>query len=220
MAHRRPKKLRVVFLVDGLNLHHSVRQARQAFPGVGISPWLDVRALCDAHLYLIAPTAVTSETHYFVTFAEHLETTRPGIVQADRDYTEALTASGVRVHLGRFKSRRMRCPTCRTVWFRHEEKETDVAIAAHGIALAVTDACDVVVLVSGDTDLLPALHTVRTLAPQMALWVAFPFGRSNRELAQAATGSFKLRHGQYAKHQLPEEMQLPNQRWVRKPVGW
>jgi hypothetical protein len=82
------------------------------------------------------------------------------------------------------------------------------------------DEYDVAVLVTGDTDLRPAVVTLQRLHPEKRLIFAFPFDRKNQELAQIAPGSFVLSAESYAKHQLPERVRLPSGKHVYKPSAW
>lgn len=107
------------------------------------------------------------------------------------------------VQLGRFKEKDVWCPTCKTSFKRHEEKETDVAVAVKLLELFALNACDTVVLVTGDTDLAPAIRIAKTLYPQKRIWVVFPYGRYNTELKVLAHGTIKVKAKRYTANQLP-----------------
>jgi uncharacterized LabA/DUF88 family protein len=62
---------------------------------------------------------------------------------------------------------------------RYEEKETDVAIASKLFEVLTNGACDTAVLVTRDTDLVPALGTAQRLFPNACILFAFPYGRAN-----------------------------------------
>jgi len=64
----------------------------------------------------------------------------------------------VRVELFRFKEKKFWCNHCRNIIIRHEEKETDVAIAVRLFESFYTDESDTVVIMSGDTDIAPAVQ--------------------------------------------------------------
>ncbi len=74
-------------------------------------------------------------------------------------YVAALRATGVEVQLHRFKEKEVWCKA----YVHHEEKETDVAIAVKLLELCAVDACETVVIVTGDTDLAPAIRTAKVL---------------------------------------------------------
>ena len=52
---------------------------------------------------------------------------------------------------------------------RHEEKETDVAIAVTLIELFLRDECDAAVLVTGESDIAPALRLAQRQFPGKAI---------------------------------------------------
>ena len=76
------------------------------------------------------------------------------------------------------------------------------------------------VLISGDTDIAPAIRAAKRLAPAIRLCSVFPYGRHNRELAQLVDVSFKMSDTAYAAHQLPDPLVLSNGRALRKPATW
>ena len=209
---------RVAFLIDGFNLYHSVKQAEKD-SGIG-SRWLDIHALCTSYLPLLGRVNRIEAVHYFSALASHLEATNPDVTARHRAFLRCLTATGVDVNLSSFKKKSIRCDHCEQRFKRYEEKETDVAIAAKLFELFARDACDTVVMMTGDTDLAPAFRTATALYPAKRILFAFPYKRKNKELAQLAPGSFSIDRKQYANHQLPDPFCLPNGRDVPKPASW
>jgi NYN domain-containing protein len=124
------------------------------------------------------------------------------------------------VELSRFKEKTIRCPHCGKAIVRHEEKETDVAIAAKLIEIFADDECDTAVLVTGDTDAAPAVRAVRRMHPAKRVCFAFPYRRKNKELAQLVQTCFQLSKEAYVKYQMPDSIILPNGRTIAKPATW
>ena len=85
-----------------------------------------------------------------------------------------------------------------------EEKETDVAIGAKLLELICKDMCDTAVLLTGDTDLVPAIRAARRLDPAKDIVALQPYRRVNRELSRCADQALTIRVASYARHQLPE----------------
>lgn|GEM_PF-698725 len=140
---------RVVCLVDGFNLYHSLREVER---GHGHSlRWLDLNALCSSLLHAVPGRCEVAGIVYFSAMARHREAARPGAVARHLRYVDALQATGVETILGHFKRRQVRCPYCGRVRDRWEEKQTDVGIAVRLVKLAATDACERVLVVSGST---------------------------------------------------------------------
>lgn len=98
-------------------------------------------------------TARVSDIQYFTALAKHMEARSPGIVRRHRAFIDAQQALGVTVHLGAFK---------RTAK-GFEEKETDVAIGVALLEIFYNSDADCVFIMSGDTDIMPALRAARRM---------------------------------------------------------
>jgi len=208
---------RVIFLVDGFNLYHSVRDIARYSQGLSVK-WLDIHSLCSSYLPLMGKEARLEHVFFFTALATHLND--PDIIQRHETYMRCLEATGVVCERGRFKAKTIQCTLCRGRFIRHEEKETDVAIAAKMCEFIYHNQCDTVVLVTGDTDLSPAVRYINHSHPNKTILFMFPFGRHNRELAQLAPKSFKIHKGSYLQHQFPDPFTLPDGSTVRKPISW
>lgn len=211
---------RVAFIIDGFNLYHSVRDAEKDIGGAVSTKWLDIKSLCSSYIYLLGKTASLKQIYYFSALAKHLETSKPDVTKRHKDFIKCLEATGVITKLNRFKRKSVRCHSCKHQFFKYEEKETDVAIAVKLFEIFVEDICDTVVLVTGDTDLAPAVSTAKRLFTHKAIIFAFPYKRKNRELAQLAPDSFEIKKHQYGKHQFADPYILPNGKSVHKPSTW
>jgi uncharacterized LabA/DUF88 family protein len=73
---------------------------------------------------------------------------------------------GIVVELHRFKKSSTFCQKCGQALNRREEKETDVAMATRMLELLFLDKCDTIVLVTGDTDIVPDVKTAKSLFPK------------------------------------------------------
>ncbi|CAA9298236.1 MAG: hypothetical protein AVDCRST_MAG68-191 [uncultured Gemmatimonadetes bacterium] len=211
-----PKK--VSFLIDGFNVYHSLDTLGK-MTGASVK-WLDLVRLCEGYLQAvrgaIGERVELAGVHYFSALAEHLAARKPDVVARHRTYIRALGDSGVRVQLSHFKRRDVRCPACGKSFIRYEEKETDVAIGLKLVEVLATDECDTAVLVTGDTDLIPAIAAAHRLFPERKIGVAFPFLRHNRELAEHADYSFKLDQRSLLKAQFPVRVGSG----ITRPPGW
>ena len=124
------------------------------------------------------------------------------------------------MELGRFKEKDVFCTKCRSVFLKHEEKETDVAIAVTLVELLFTDKCDTAVIMSGDTDLSPAVAKSKMLFADKKILFAFPYARKNKELFKLAPGSFSISQKQYIRHQFPNPVILKDGSKIYKPSTW
>ena len=210
---------RVSFVVDGFNLYHSLKDASNARSPVR-ARWLDLKALCQAHLYIISTEAVLQEIYYFSALAKHLEAKNPGLVARHELYADAIRSTGVRVEFANFLAKQYECPHCHQSFERHEEKQTDVALGSKIVELAHLGGVDTIVVLSADSDLIPAIRTTRRLFGKTRIFSAFPAGKGSNQLKKATHGNFTFSAGQYAKHQLPDPLRLPSGRILYKPSKW
>jgi len=209
---------RVAFLIDGFNLYHSVLRLMR---DTGFcTKWLDLYSLCRSYLPLFGKDTRLVSLRYFSALPPHLTSTQPDKVNRHQKYLSCLKDSGVTVELGRFKEKDIFCTKCRSVFLKHEEKETDVAIAVTLAELLFTDKCDTAVIVSGDTDLSPAVAKWQPLFPQKKILFAFPYARKNNELLKLAPGSFSMSRKQYIRHQFPNPVILRDGNKIYKPFAW
>ena len=125
-------------------------------------------------------TARVSEVRCFTAVAKHTKASNPGVVQRHQAIIDARQALGVTVHLAKFKRTRK----------GSQEKETDVAIAVALLEAFRDDDADCVFVMSGDTDLMPALHAARRMYSGRRIGFAFPYKRHNKSLRDEADISF------------------------------
>ncbi len=214
-------EIRIAFLVDGYNLYYSLRDAseRLGLAGAG-TRWLDVRAFCQSYLPAIDKRAMAVGFHYFTAIAHHLDTPYEQATVRHRHYLECLHDRGVTVHLGHFKERWHVCPTCETRFMRHEEKETDVAMGSKLLELFSRDECDGAVLVSGDSDIAPAVRAATRLFPTKRVYSCFPYRRRSALLGTIVRKAFRVSLQRYGRFQLPDPVVLTSGLRIRRPAGW
>ena len=190
---------RVVAFVDGFNLYHAICDTR-----VNHLKWLDLWRLIAR--FARPPQAVLREVRYFSAYATWL----PASHKRHREYVKALVASGVTPVLGNFKNKTHHCKLCRRPYLGHEEKETDVNIALHLFRSAVRDEYDTALVVSGDSDLAPAIRAVKADFPAKRILVLSPPGRQpSYDLLHAAGGQHNgriIKRGHLEAALLPREV--------------
>jgi uncharacterized LabA/DUF88 family protein len=212
---------RTSFLIDGFNLYHSVKTASRdlGLNGSG-TRWLNINSLCTSFLHLVGNNSQTSEIYYFSALAHHLEHKKPDVTARHKTYIRCLEDSGVIVELHRFKKSSTVCKKCSQVFNRQEEKETDVAIATRMFELLVLDKCDTVVLITGDTDIVPAVKTAQNLFPKKEIIFMMPYKRHNNELANLVAKHFDISSKNYTKHQFSDPYITKKAKLIIKPLAW
>lgn len=212
-----------MFIVDGFNLYHSLVDAerdakRNASRG---TKWLDLKKLCSSYLPIAAQfgagRAEIENIYYFSASPSHKA---QDTIERHKLYMKCLKASGVNIQLGRFKRKDFFCKECKSKIKKYEEKESDVAIAIKLFEVCHTDECDTAILMTGDTDLSPAIVTCKRLFPQKTIFFAFPYQRTNSELAKIAPESFSIKLKSCLRYQFADPFYLSDGTKIKKPNTW
>lgn len=182
--------------IDGFNLYHALLKLRD--PKV---KWLDLTAL--AHRLIAPKTDRIVALNYFSAYANWL----PGPKTRHEIYVAALRAKGVTPIMGHFKVKDRECFKCHTKWRGHEEKETDVNIAIHLLNDAYKNKYEKALLLTRDSDLMPAVKMVRMEFPQKEIVAVAPpmMGHSN-DLLTVCSSKKKITPKQVRECLLPREV--------------
>ncbi|MFQ5895437.1 MAG: NYN domain-containing protein [Nitrospinota bacterium] len=144
----------VVCLIDGFNLYHGIRGLNQNH-----LKWLNLQSLAASLIDTRKETLAA--VYYFSAYATWL----PDPYARHRRYVAALEATGVTPVLAHFKEKPRKCPCCHQLYSSHEEKESDVRIAVHLIRGVCRGEFDKAVVISADSDLVPAIEAALKVAP-------------------------------------------------------
>lgn len=208
---------RAIVYIDGFNFYYG------AIKGTP-HKWLDLQDFCTKLLNQDDLILV----RYFTSLCDGERLTR------QLAFINALsTLPKVKICFGKFKTKDVKClhrgckfPGDRT-FQTVEEKRTDVAIGIHMLDDAYADACDKLVLISGDSDLVPAIETVRRRFPNKKTIVYKPTRdpkmkpRRGDELAQASGDGRPLPVGLLSHCHLPPEVHDPRSgKTFKKPTAW
>lgn len=215
---------RVGFFVDGFNLYHSLATLAKESGDESVK-WLDLVGLANGCLHEIGGSSLLRSVHYFTALPEYLYLADSGRLQRHRAYLRALTAYGVvrpSIVLGRIMQQQVTIQVAGVnvtgrVW---REKGTDVALAMALLREASLGDMDEAVILSGDTDYLPAVQVFREMYPRIGLRFAFPRGRASKELSREAPASFTLNSAAYRSHRLPDRIRLPSGKYLHCPLEW
>lgn len=194
---------RAIVYVDGFNFYYgSVRGTAYK--------WLDLEA-CFRRL---RPGDDLRCIYYFTAIVDGAARRR------QEPYLRALaTLPLVRIVLGKFKTRHVKCrvAACTYAGVRSfdapEEKRTDVNIALQLLDDGLHDRADRFVLVSGDSDLVPALEMLKSHVPQKQMIVYVP---SRNRIRGAAT---ELRHAADKDRTFPQALLRASQFPASVPDG-
>ena len=170
--------MRVAAFIDGFNFYHALDESGQQH-----FKWVNLRTLCAA--FAPAPQFDLAHVFYFSAYA----TWRPDAFARHRAYVQALRVVGITPILGKFKEKFRACRNCGARWTDHEEKETDVNLALYLVSAAFKDLYDRALLITGDSDICPAVRFVRAEFPAKQVRIIAPLGRAySMDLVNAAGG--------------------------------
>lgn len=207
-------KARAIVYVDGFNLYYGALRGTS-------HRWLDLERLFT----MLRNEDAVECIHYFTT----LVTGPPKPEQST--YISALaTLDTVNVQLGQFKTQSIKCELSGCTYTGSRtikvpvEKRTDVQIALQMLDDAHADRCDRFVLVTGDSDLVPAVNRIKFDFPQKQVFVYVPATNRDRgaatELRNAAHANRTLPNNLLRLAQFPAEIPDGSGGILQKPPGW
>jgi len=200
---------RVAVYIDGFNMYHAMDDVLRYHK----YKWLDYHALAQS--YVIGSDELV-KVMLFTAYARW----DPPKMNRHKRLIKALAHQGAEVVMGRFKRRDWRCKTCGAMNFKPEEKRTDVNIAVQLLRGAFRDEYDKAIIITGDSDIVPAIEVMRTEFPQKKLGVVAPIGRKARELEKAAHFKAPMTEDTLRKNQLPDRVELEDGTVLTCPERW
>jgi len=202
--------VRVAAYVDGFNLYFGLKAMRGRK-----YLWLDLQALAVS---LLRPGQTLEQVSYFTARVRN----DPQGAQRQSEYLDALTDHSPLVSVidGRFQQKDRRCRKCGATSNFYEEKETDVNIAVALVEDAVRDRYDTALLISADSDLCPAVRSMKRLRPEKRIIAAFPPLRQSGDLKRTVDGYLFIGEDKIRQSQLPTNIIRANGVVLRKHKTW
>jgi uncharacterized LabA/DUF88 family protein len=198
-------KYPVVVYIDGFNLYFGIRweAMKQGTPDAPDPRWysylwLDLDRMCRS---MLTDRQELVAIKYFTApiIGGHKKK------QRQNAYLDAVrTLPRAKVILGRFEPEKKECDKCKHPNLHPQEKKTDVNIATNLICDALNDLYETAILVTGDSDIVPAIQAVRKLKPNKRVIVAFPPNRYSKELEDATHHKIRIWEPLLRKSGLPE----------------
>jgi hypothetical protein len=176
--------VRTVVYIDGFNLYYRRPKPSPQFK------WLNLKALCDS---ILAAPMVVERVNYYTTRVSGKLT--PGGPARQKAYLDALaTIPEISIHYGNFLFSQkwtalVEPPQAKPTSYawpaalpdpvlieKAEEKGSDVNLACHLVRDALTNAFDVAVVLTNDTDLIEPIRIVRAEAATKVVGLLTPKG--------------------------------------------
>ena len=174
-----------------------------------VKPAETCRAICQAGDTL-------SDIFYFTAYA----TWNPAKVGRHKLFIRAQEHFGVKPIFGEFRRTTKNCRKCGKTFDTFEEKETDVNIAIQLFEQAYRHTYDTAIVLSGDSDQLPALRAVRKNFPAKEFGVLIPPGRAAELLKKEADFHRKIKFKHLLTSKIPATIVLQDGSTLACPSAW
>lgn len=203
------KRQRVIVYVDGFNFYYGLKKGtwRKYY-------WIDVVKLFEMFL---RPNQELVSVKYF--------SARPTDMGKSKRQDALFQANNqnpkFRLILGKYLKKSIKCFHCGHVIQTYEEKESDVRIATQIVADAHQGNCDVAIVVSADSDMIPAIELAKEAC--VKVFIYFPPNQYSSNLSMMGDGppSFMQRfEARFKKAILPDNICLKSGFNLRKPSEW
>jgi uncharacterized LabA/DUF88 family protein len=201
--------MRVAAYVDGFNLYHGLKakHGRRLL-------WLDLEALVTS---LLKPGQQLEMLKYFTASVRD----DPAALARQAAYLGALAAhTDIDIVLGRFQEKHRTCWKCGATWRTYEEKETDVSIAVSLLEDGVLERFDTALVISADSDLCPAVRSLKRLRPQLNVVALFPPKRRSDALRVVCDSAFTIGDSKIRHAQLPRVVTGGDGTIFTRPPRW
>lgn len=207
-----PETQRVGVYVDGFNMYYGLREL-----GGRRFLWLDLLGVATR---VLRPHQRLVGLNYF---SAPIRDDPPATARQEV-YLAALECSGARVVLGRFQEQKCRCRACGHKWRVYAEKQSDVALASAMVSDVATGRVDAVMVVSADSDLCAAVHTIRRIdavrGTKTRVVTVFPPRRRSESLRQVSDAWLPLGDAIVRQSQFPEVVCGSDGTEYRRPAYW
>ena len=150
---------------DGFNLYYAIKNLQNP-----LFKWIDLKKLCENYLQ---ETDQLTNVFLFTALVKY-DPLNPNQKKRQKVFLDAQQSCGVKIILGKFKSKFPFCKNCKTRYHAYEEKESDINIAVQLMENAYEDRFDKAFIITADTDLSSMLSRVKALFPQKKIILLVP----------------------------------------------
>ena len=203
------RKQKVIVYVDGFNFYYGLKSK-----GWKKYYWLDMVKFAKK---LLRPHQELVEVCYFSAKPTNNEKSK----RQDAFFQANKLNPTFTLFLGKYLTKNIKCGFCRNIIQSFEEKETDVRIATSMLADVYQKRCDLSVLISADSDLVPPIERIKEISPTHKIIVCFPPNRNSANLRKWSNGVKILADSKlYDDCLLPESITLPDGFVLKCPDKW
>lgn len=207
------EKKKVIVYVDGYNFYYGLRNGgakwRRAY-------WLDIVKLFERMMF---PDQELVEVNYYS--ARPVDDPRAYNNQ-DELFSANILNPKFRLHLGHYKKKKFKCQNCGFKNKTYEEKESDVRIATGMLVDVFARRCDVSIIVSADSDMIPSVEIIKAFAPEHPVVDFIPPNQKSFALAGKCDAVLWMEQykARFIQSILPSEIKLANGHVLHRPENW
>ena len=158
------------FYIDGFNLYHGIKNI-----GDNRLKWMNYRILCNN---ILNKNDTINKIMYFTAYADFEPEKKKRHIQL----IKALKTENIEVVFGKYEKRK----------HYYVEKRTDVNLAINLIKDVYERNCDKIILLSGDSDFIPAIKMAKEINPKIIIGVVIPPKNKSDELKSTCDFNLKL----------------------------
>jgi uncharacterized LabA/DUF88 family protein len=200
---------RISIFVDGFNLYHSIDDHRHYHK----YKWLNLDKLGKC---FVGSKDSIVDIFYFTTYV----TWDQQKLIKHQNYVRALQLVNVKPIFGAFRKSDRKCKICGKEYKSFEEKQTDVNIAVKLFETATLGTWDKALIISGDSDLIPAIEAVKKTFPVKEIGIIIPIGRRAEELKAVANFYMRIKEKHLRACQFENEIIVDQNQKLVRPVSW
>lgn len=203
---------RAIFFIDGFNVYHALANKRYSK-----YKWLNYKNLAEC--FLSPKKETIQEILYFTAYAHWNKEKH----ERHKKFVQAQKFYGIHVIFGKFKKVTRKCRAdCKKEYQTFEEKETDVNIAIYLMKKAFQDEFDTAYILSGDSDLSPAIEQIKSLFPHKNIKCIIPIARSAEHIKNICDSHHRMKEKHLRTSQLPDSIVLDSTKNIvlTKPTVW
>ncbi|MDR1671353.1 MAG: NYN domain-containing protein [Alistipes sp.] len=204
-----PEKQRVIVYVDGFNFYYGLKKTKWKK-----YYWIDIVNLFER---FIRPDQELVAVKYF--------SARPSDIGKSKRQDAFFQANKknpkFKLFLGKYLKKTIECYKCHNIIQTYEEKESDVRFATQIVSDAYRNDCDIAIIVSADSDMIPAIELA--IEACVKVFIYFPPNQFSNHLSAMSYGKPLLMQRfehRFKKSIMPDTIRLRDGFELQKPIEW
>jgi len=206
------EKQKVIVYVDGFNFYYGLKSISSKDNKWKKFYWLDIVAFFEK---MLNDKQELIEVNYYSARLHDDAASK----RQDLFFSANKLNPKFRLVLGKYLKKDILCNYCKNTIHSYEEKETDVRIATQIINDVYKNRCDIIIIVSADSDIITAVELIREINPAHKIFVYFPPLRHSVSLSNSCDGERKLSDykARFNQSMLPDNVTLLNGTIISRP---